>query len=1335
VKLSPRRRLTNKKQLDTRLTRRWRVTLERLEDRVMPDVSAPPILQWFEGSYNTIENRAPDIFNAGYGGVWTPPSGRADSGNTSVGYDQYDRYDLGSPGNATLYGTQAGMKAMINGLHQAAVNYYADLVWNHDGFSQWGTVDGSGNTFVNAGGYPGFVMSVPSNQWGDFHSPYDNSGTHGQLAGLIDIAHENNYQYVRSPVPGNPNDLPAGVTPAFGRLANVPQASNSQYYPDQSLQPILLYDPTTGEQNIHVYPFNLANPMNGTPTTEDALGYLMRYAQWMVQVMGVDGFRLDAAKNMDPWVLNYYDRAVYRSSFRTLLDGSQPNIFSFGEVYDGNTSFVQQYIRKDINPQQPGTIGGDRDALDFPLYFAMQTYLSGNGFQNDWGQIVNASQDIQDDGYANNGSQGVAFVSNQDTGPPYLGNVAYAYTLMRPGNAIVYFNGHEFGPNRSFPLDGRGDALGGLYGNIITTLVNIRDTHPMGNYIQRDLEKETLIFERDNSLLFAGSNRLDSGYDSRTVQTDFAPGTPLIDLTGNAANPALDPYGDIPSLLVVNGDGTVNLRVPRNVNEKGVETDMGYLIYGLSGPQGQVSIANVDHVIPGGTPTSSTNGTTELSPIDVITGNTFNVELDTNAVNLLGFYRDQPADGDNALVKIDGGIDVNGNGVVDNTTPGTVQYGFENFTTVNSPGYYNTSGNGQYIQTIDATKLSNGLHYITVRAFRHRSDNGPPVFTDFKQAIYIEHTPPVVAIAGLAPIVAGVNENQQLTVQSTDERANSVHVFIDQPASLTNAQIEAMVSSSNQATQTDRNLFTYNFYGLTNGNHVFTVVAYDMAGGVSVSRFPGFYTSTIYGSGLGDLNFDGQVNSTDITLFNQVLTSNNTQFNPAADMNGDGVVNNSDLILLYPRLQAVGASAATFAAYNNLLGPPAAGFSLTEGNTLTFSVNQPSGTGPTLSFGWSLNNDNNFNDAVGANATLTWAQLGALGVSDDGLYPVTLLVSDGVNSDKFNTTLSVSDVSVQATGGLTVSATEGATSGSQAVATFTDPAGAQPVGDYTATMTWGDGNVSSGTVTVSNNVFTVSGANTYAEEGTYSVSVSITDGGAPASVVTSTAKVADAVPIITAATISPFEGAAFSNLTVATFTDNGTLSDFTAKITWGDGTTSTGTIVAGTGNTFLVQGSHTYAEEGTYTKASVKVTDVGGKSASVSEKIKVADAGLTSTGTTIQAVQNRAFTGVVASFTDADPAGAVGDYKATIQWGDGHTSSGTIQANGSSFTVTGTNTYAKTGTFVITVTITDAGGAKTSVKSKATVTAHAAAIAPPPAADDFWAAYGRDLQLQNGDKK
>src|SRR5439155_22889790 len=111
------------------------------------DVSAVPILQLFDGSWQTIQRRAPDIFIAGYGGLWTPPPTRADSGNGSVGYDVYDRFDLGYAGSSTQYGTETGLKSMISAMHQASGRVYLDLIWNHSGFEEWSSVDGSGHSF------------------------------------------------------------------------------------------------------------------------------------------------------------------------------------------------------------------------------------------------------------------------------------------------------------------------------------------------------------------------------------------------------------------------------------------------------------------------------------------------------------------------------------------------------------------------------------------------------------------------------------------------------------------------------------------------------------------------------------------------------------------------------------------------------------------------------------------------------------------------------------------------------------------------------------------------------------------------------------------------------------------------------------------------------------------------------------------------------------------------------------------------------------------------------------------------------------------------------------
>ncbi|HLJ95654.1 MAG TPA: DUF4214 domain-containing protein [Gemmataceae bacterium] len=69
------------------------------------------------------------------------------------------------------------------------------------------------------------------------------------------------------------------------------------------------------------------------------------------------------------------------------------------------------------------------------------------------------------------------------------------------------------------------------------------------------------------------------------------------------------------------------------------------------------------------------------------------------------------------------------------------------------------------------------------------------------------------------------------------------------------------------------------------------------------------------------------------------------------------------------------------------------------------------------------------------------------------------------------------------------------------------------------------------------------------------------------------------------------------------------------------------------------------------------------------------------------------FTGVVATFSDSDPNGNANDFTATINWGDGHFSNGTITKNAQGgFDVSGTNTYAVPVNFTIDVDIADFGG-------------------------------------------
>ncbi len=151
------------------------------------NVSAPALLQFYEARWDTIEDRMVDVFAAGYGAMWLPPPSRADSGGLSVGYDIFDRFDLGKAGNETLYGTERYFKKMVEMGHKAGVNSYADFILNHNGFS-----DANRPGFIAEGDYPGFVLELPGDINGDFHAKLLDCGVDEELcrlSGLIDIDH------------------------------------------------------------------------------------------------------------------------------------------------------------------------------------------------------------------------------------------------------------------------------------------------------------------------------------------------------------------------------------------------------------------------------------------------------------------------------------------------------------------------------------------------------------------------------------------------------------------------------------------------------------------------------------------------------------------------------------------------------------------------------------------------------------------------------------------------------------------------------------------------------------------------------------------------------------------------------------------------------------------------------------------------------------------------------------------------------------------------------------------------------------------------------------------
>jgi sugar lactone lactonase YvrE len=70
-------------------------------------------------------------------------------------------------------------------------------------------------------------------------------------------------------------------------------------------------------------------------------------------------------------------------------------------------------------------------------------------------------------------------------------------------------------------------------------------------------------------------------------------------------------------------------------------------------------------------------------------------------------------------------------------------------------------------------------------------------------------------------------------------------------------------------------------------------------------------------------------------------------------------------------------------------------YTLNEGSSLTLHAVGADPQGFPLTYSWDVNGDGTFGDATGANPTLSWAQLVALGVGHNGTFNVSVIASDG----------------------------------------------------------------------------------------------------------------------------------------------------------------------------------------------------------------------------------------------------------------------------------------------------------------------------------------------------
>lgn len=126
---------------------------------------------------------------------------------------------------------------------------------------------------------------------------------------------------------------------------------------------------------------------------------------------------------------------------------------------------------------------------------------------------------------------------------------------------------------------------------------------------------------------------------------------------------------------------------------------------------------------------------------------------------------------------------------------------------------------------------------------------------------------------------------------------------------------------------------------------------------------------------------------------------------------------------------------------------------------------------------------------------------------------------------------------------------------------------------------------------------------------------------------------------------------------------------------------------------------------------------------------QVANAALLAYTNNIAGDEGQALTAIVATFTDANAFDPADLYTATIDWGDGTTSTGTVSGSNGNFSVQAAHTYHEWGTYDFTVTIIDKDAYEVAASGTATI----ADVEPIAHVDSYTTSHGYELVVSSTD--
>jgi Alpha amylase, catalytic domain len=461
------------------------------------------MLELFNVSWADITAKMPEIAEAGYDAIWVPPPARAGGpGNIySVGYDQYDPFDLGDS-SPTRWGTKAQLQTMVQTAHRFGIRIYLDNVMNHRGFTVPGYNASTPTTF-----YPGlvpqdfhlqtsgnyYVNTIGIADWGITWDIQNES-----LEGLVDLANE-----------------PGSVNLNFGsHLGSQITKTNFVRHPGQNTLYMDLAKPV-----IEGSPWRPFNGTNGVPVSEDVNSYLIRSVLYTLDQTKCDGFRLDAVKAVPSGffgdttsTFNGYCGAIqamfdYVHGYGANVTGNgynEPNdnrdsLFNLEAARNDAMIFGEaEYMPSDGQEWYGDYISRGMRLINFNL---RDQFNDPNGGALNGKSSLYGLEKPDANGTAISPLQGIQFACNQDGAQQASYTVHRelqdVYNLMHEGEGVIYSDGNnQSGAPNYFPSIANANYLGEYGDNQMPDLCYLHNQLARGYTTARWGDYNICAFER-----------------------------------------------------------------------------------------------------------------------------------------------------------------------------------------------------------------------------------------------------------------------------------------------------------------------------------------------------------------------------------------------------------------------------------------------------------------------------------------------------------------------------------------------------------------------------------------------------------------------------------------------------------------------------------------------------------------------------------------------------------------------------------------------------------------------------------------------------------------------